>query len=81
MMPDGSPRQVYDVINRKSFPDTDVIDVRAGDSVSLRLVNAGVTDKSTGLLGLHQASLGPMRPLRRSAAVLLPLVGPARRPT
>ena len=56
-MPDGSPRKVYHVLNGKSFPDTDVIDVRPGDSVLVRSVNAGVTDKSMSLLGLHQTLL------------------------
>lgn len=76
-MPDGSPRKVYHVLNGKSFPDTDVIDVRAGDSVLLRSVNAGVTDKSMSLLGLHQTLLA------RNAAQYTdpqtftsPLVGP-----
>ncbi len=54
---DGTPRKVYHVVNGKSFPDTDVIDVRAGDSVLLRSVNAGVNDKSMSLLGLRQTLL------------------------
>ena len=71
--PDGSPRQVYHVINGKSFPDTDVIDVRAGDSCCLRSVNAGVSDKSMSLLGLRQTLLGSQRlAVHRSADVHRP---------
>ena len=55
--PDGSPRKVYHLIDGKSFPDTDVVDVHAGDSVLLRSVNAGVFDRSMSLLGLHQTLL------------------------
>ncbi len=77
MMPDGSPRQVYHVINGKSFPDTDVIDVRAGDSVLLRSVNAGVTDKSMSLLGLHQTLLGRNASRYEDPQQFIsPLVGP-----
>lgn len=74
---DGSPRKVYHVINGQSFPDTQVIDVKAGDSLLLRSVNAGVSDKSLSLLGLRQTLLG-----RNAAAYqdpqtfISPLVGP-----
>jgi hypothetical protein len=51
-------RRVYHLINGKSFPDTDLIDVRAGDNVLLRYVNAGVEEKNMGLLGLRQELLG-----------------------
>ncbi len=71
--PDGSPRKVYHVVNGKAFPDTDVIDVRAGDSVLLRSVNAGVTDKSMGILGMRQTLLGPKCfGVHRSADLHLP---------
>ena len=56
--PNGSPRKVYHVINGKSFPDTGVIDVPAGEGVLVRYVNAGVTDKTMGLLGMRQILLG-----------------------
>jgi hypothetical protein len=75
--PQGSARIVYHVVNGKSFPDTDVIDVHAGDSVLVRSVNAGVTDKSMSLLGLRQTLLG-----RNASAyvdpqtLIAPLVGP-----
>ena len=58
--PDFSPRQVYHLINGKAFPDTDVIEARAGDDVLLRYVNAGVSDKTMGVLGLRKPS-GPRR--------------------
>jgi FtsP/CotA-like multicopper oxidase with cupredoxin domain len=76
-MPDGTPRKVYHVINGKAFPDTQVIDVRANDSVLLRSVNAGVSDRSMSLLGLRQTLLA------RNASkyddpqtFIAPLVGP-----
>jgi FtsP/CotA-like multicopper oxidase with cupredoxin domain len=76
-MPDGSQRKVYHVINGKSFPDTDVIDVRAGESVLLRSVNAGVTDKSMSLLGLHQTLLARNTAQYTDPQTLTaPLVGP-----
>ena len=74
---DGTARRVYHVLNGKSFPDTDVIDVHAGDGVLLRSVNAGVSDKSMSLLGIRQTLLG-----RNSSAytdpqtLVAPLVGP-----
>jgi FtsP/CotA-like multicopper oxidase with cupredoxin domain len=74
---DGAARKVYHVVNGKSFPDTDVIDVKAGDSLLLRSVNAGVNDKSMSLLGLRQTLLA-----RNSSAYadpqtfIAPLVGP-----
>jgi len=70
-------RRVYHVINGKSFPLTDVIDVRNGDNLLLRYVNAGVQDKNMGLLGLRQTVLG-----RNASAyvdpqtLIAPLVGP-----
>ncbi len=70
-------RRVYHVINGRSFPDTDVIDVRAGDDVLLRYVNAGVTDKNMGLLGLRQQLLGRNASAYSSPQTLVaPLVGP-----
>lgn len=75
--PDGSARKVYHVINGKSFPDTDVIDVRAGDSVLLRTVNAGVTDKSMSLLGLRQKLLARNASKYTDPQTFVaPLVGP-----
>ena len=75
--PDFSTRQVYRVLNGKAFPDTDVIEARAGDDVLLRFVNASVEDSTMGTLGLRQSLLG------RNASVYLdpqtvisPLVGP-----
>ncbi len=77
MNPDGSPRRVYHVLNGKSFPDTDVIDVRAGDSLLIRSVNAGVTDKSMSLLGLQQSLLGRNASKYADAQLFTaPLVGP-----
>ena len=73
----GRPRQVYHVINGHAFPDTDVIDARVGDAVALRYVNAGVTDKTMGMLGLRQTLLG-----RNASAytdpqtMIAPMVGP-----
>ena len=71
------PRKVYHVINGKSFPDTDVIDARAGDTVLLRNVNAGVTDKSIGILGLHETLLARNASLYKDPQTFIaPLVGP-----
>ena len=75
--PDFSTRQVYHVINGNAFPDTDVIEAKAGDDVLLRIVNAGVSDSTLGTLGLRQSLLG-----RNASAytdpqtVISPLVGP-----
>jgi hypothetical protein len=75
--PAGTPRKVYHVINGKSFPDTDVIDVRAGDSLLLRSVNAGVSDKSMDLLGLRQSLLARNASKYTDPQMLIaPLVGP-----
>ena len=75
--PDGSPRKVYHVVNGKAFPDTDVIDVRAGDNVLLRSVNAGVTDKSMGMLGLRQTLLARNASQYTDPQTFIsPLVGP-----
>lgn len=54
---EGNTRTVYHLINGKAFPDTDVIDVREGDSLLLRYVNAGLDDRNMGLLGLRQEVL------------------------
>ncbi len=70
-------RRVYHVINGKSFPDTDVIDVRAGDDVLVRYVNAGVSDKNMGLLGLRQLLLGRnASAYANPQSLIAPLVGP-----
>ena len=75
--PDGSARKVYHVINGKAFPDTDVIDVRVGDRVLLRSVNAGVTDKSMSLLGLRQKLLARNASSYTDPQTFIsPLVGP-----
>ncbi|HEY0521571.1 MAG TPA: hypothetical protein VGC84_18925, partial [Ilumatobacteraceae bacterium] len=74
---DGSPRRVYHVINGKSFPDTDVIDVRVSDNVLLRTVNAGVSDRSLGLLGLRETIVGRNASLYIDPQTFIaPLVGP-----
>lgn len=73
----GESRQVYHLINGRAFPDTDLIDVRAGDSLLIRYVNAGVDDKNMGVLGLHQVLLA-----RNGSAyvdpqsLIAPLIGP-----
>ena len=70
-------RQVYHVINGQSFPDTQVIDAQAGDSVLLRYVNAGVTDKTMGLLGLRQTLLARnASPYKDPQTFVAPMVGP-----
>ena len=75
--PDGGPRKVYHVVNGKSFPDTTVIDVPAGQRVLLRYVNAGVTDKSMGMLGMRQTLLARNASLYTDPQSLIaPLVGP-----
>ncbi len=74
---DDAPRRVYHVINGKSFPDTDVIDAQAGDHVLLRYVNAGVTDKSIGILGLHESLVARnASPYTDAQTLIAPLVGP-----
>jgi hypothetical protein len=70
-------RTVYHVINGKSFPDTAVINAMPSDKVLLRYVNAGVSDKSMGLLGLHQDLLA--RNASKYAdpqTFVAPLIGP-----
>jgi len=75
--PDGSARKVYHVINGRSFPDTQVIDVRANDSVLLRSVNAGVSDRSMSLLGLRQTLLARNASKYSDPQTFIaPLVGP-----
>lgn len=75
--PDGTPRKVYHLVNGKSFPDTAVIDVPAGQKVLLRYVNAGVTDKSMGMLGIRQTLLARNASLYTDPQTLIaPLVGP-----
>lgn len=75
--PDFTTRRVYHVLNGKAFPDTDVIEAKAGDDVLLRIVNASVEDSTLGTLGLRQTLLG-----RNASAytdpqtVISPLVGP-----
>ena len=72
-----APRQVYHVINGKSFPDTDVIDAQAGDHVLLRYVNAGVTDKSIGIHGLRESLVARnASPYTDPQTLIAPLVGP-----
>ncbi len=71
------PRHVYHVINGQSFPATDLIDVRAGDNVLLRYVNAGVSDKAMGMLGLRQSLLGRnAAPYTDPQTLIAPLIGP-----
>jgi FtsP/CotA-like multicopper oxidase with cupredoxin domain len=75
--PDGSARKVYHVINGQSFPDTQTIDVRANDSLLIRSVNAGVSDKSMSLLGLRQTLLARnSSPYVDAQTFIAPLVGP-----
>jgi hypothetical protein len=75
--PDGGPRKVYHVVNGKSFPATTVIDVPAGQKMLLRYVNAGVTDKSMGMLGMRQTLLARNASLYTdSQSLIAPLVGP-----
>jgi FtsP/CotA-like multicopper oxidase with cupredoxin domain len=75
--PDGSARKVYHVVNGQSFPDTQMIDVRATDSLLIRSVNAGVSDKSMSLLGLRQTLLARnSSPYVDAQTFIAPLVGP-----
>lgn len=43
----------YFLFNGKAYPNTDPIDTTAGNTVLLRLVNAGVQSRSVGMLGLR----------------------------
>jgi hypothetical protein len=71
------PRRVYHLINGRAFPDTQVIDAKAGDAVLLRYVNASVTDKSLGLLGLREVLLGRNAdPYPDPQTFIAPLIGP-----
>ncbi len=75
--PDFTDRQVYHVLNGMAFPDTEVFDVRAGDNVLVRQVNAGVLDKSLGTLGIRQVVLGRNASVYTdSQTFIAPLVGP-----
>jgi len=75
--PDGSPRQVYHLINGKAYPDTDLINVRPTDNLLIRSVNAGVSDKTMGLLGMQQTLLARNASLYTNAQTFVaPLVGP-----
>ncbi len=75
--PDFSTRQVYHVINGKAFPDTDVIEVRAEDDVLLRYVNAGVSDRTMGLLGVRQTLLARNTSVYADPQTFIaPLIGP-----
>jgi hypothetical protein len=75
--PDFSPRQVYHLINGKAFPDTDVIEVRAADTVLLRYVNAGVSDRTMGLLGLRQTLIARNTSVYDDPQTFIaPLIGP-----
>jgi hypothetical protein len=55
---DGKQRKVYHMINGKSFPDTDLIDVLQGNSLLVRYVNAGEAEAVPNLVGLAQTVLG-----------------------
>jgi hypothetical protein len=75
--PDGSPRQVYHLINGKAYPDTDLINVRPTDNLLIRSVNAGVSDKTMGLLGMQQTLLARNASMYTNAQTFVaPLVGP-----
>lgn len=75
--PDFSPRQVYHVINGKAFPDTDVIEVQGTDDVLLRYINAGVSDRTMGLLGVRQTILARnTSKYKDPQTVIAPLIGP-----
>jgi FtsP/CotA-like multicopper oxidase with cupredoxin domain len=75
--PSGAARKVYHVVNGQSFPDTQMIDVRATDSLLIRSVNAGVSDKSMSLLGLRQTLLARnSSPYIDAQTFIAPLVGP-----
>ncbi|MGB8858458.1 MAG: hypothetical protein WCC60_04350, partial [Ilumatobacteraceae bacterium] len=72
-------RVVFHTINGKVFPDTDVIDVRNGDSLLVRYVNAGVFDKNMGVLGTHQTLLARDTATYDVPQTLVtPLVGPGQ---
>ena len=75
--PDGSARQVYHLINGKAYPDTDLINVRPSDNLLIRSVNAGVSDKTMGILGMQQTLLARNASLYTNAQTFVaPLVGP-----
>lgn len=43
----------YFLFNGKAYPNTDLIDTAAGNTLLLRLVNAGIHSRSLGVLGLR----------------------------
>lgn len=50
-MREYTPR--YFLFNGKAYPNTDNIDTTAGNTILLRLVNAGIKSRSLGMLGLR----------------------------
>ncbi|MDL1909167.1 multicopper oxidase family protein [Chloroflexi bacterium CFX6] len=50
-MREYTPR--YFLFNGKAYPETDNIDTAAGNTVLLRLINAGIKSRSLGVLGLR----------------------------
>ncbi|MGC9468009.1 MAG: multicopper oxidase domain-containing protein [Anaerolineae bacterium] len=51
-MRDYAPK--YFLINGKAYPQTDEILSMAGNTILLRIVNAGIVQHSLGVLGMHQ---------------------------
>ncbi len=67
------------LINGKAFPDTDVIDAVAGQSVLLRYANDSAIDRTMGVLGAQQQILGrDAHPLTHAQVSVAPLLTPGQ---
>ena len=72
---DNKPRKVYHMINGKSFPDTDLIDVLQGNSLLIRYINAGEAEVVPNLVGIAQSILGRNNsPYSDAQAQVAPLI-------
>ena len=77
LMADYSPD--IHLINGKAFPDTQVIDALAGDSVLVRYANLSPIDRTMGVLGGHQKIIGrDAHPLSHTDTAVAPLFTPGQ---
>jgi hypothetical protein len=77
LMADFSPD--IHLINGKAFPDTQVIDALAGDSVLVRYANLSPIDRTMGVLGAQQKIIGrDAHPLAHTDVAVAPLFTPGQ---
>ena len=77
LMADFSPD--IHLINGKAFPDTQVIDALAGDSVLVRYANLSPIDRTMGVLGGQQKIIGrDAHPLAHTDVAVAPLFTPGQ---